>query len=185
MKLIVGLGNPGSKYELTRHNIGFLVVDQLADQFAEGSFKSKGKALITEAKIGAEKVLLVKPQTFMNLSGQGIVPLANFYKIAPTDIVVIYDDLDLDVGQIRLRPKGGSGGHNGIKSLIQLLGTENFPRLKIGIGRPPEGWQTADYVLSRFTDEEWSLIKEVISKGAAAVHLMITEGIEQGMNKYN
>lgn len=185
MKLIVGLGNPGKKYELTRHNIGFLLVDQLADKFAKGDFKTKGKVLMAEADIEGEKVLLVKPQTYMNLSGHGIVPLTQFYKLDPAHVLVIYDDLDLEVGKLRLRPKGGSGGHNGIKSIIQLLGTEEFPRLKIGIGRPPADWETANYVLSQFTDEEWPLINEIIHKGVAAVQSFLAEGINQAMNKYN
>ncbi|MBS4024408.1 MAG: aminoacyl-tRNA hydrolase [Clostridia bacterium] len=185
MKLIVGLGNPGSRYELTRHNSGFLIVDQLVDKYVSSGFKEKGKVLLAEAAIGGEKVLLAKPQTFMNLSGQGVIPLAQFYKIAPADILVIYDDLDLEVGKIRLRPQGGSGGHNGIKSIIQLLGTEEFPRLKIGIGRPPANWDTADYVLSRFTSEEWSVITKVIDDGVAAAEAYLKEGIHQAMNKYN
>jgi len=185
VKLIVGLGNPGSRYELTRHNSGFLIVDQLVDKYVSSGFKEKGKVLLAEAAIGGEKVLLAKPQTFMNLSGQGVIPLAQFYKIAPADILVIYDDLDLEVGKIRLRPQGGSGGHNGIKSIIQLLGTEEFPRLKIGIGRPPANWDTADYVLSRFTSEEWSVITKVIDDGVAAAEAYLKEGIHQAMNKYN
>jgi PTH1 family peptidyl-tRNA hydrolase len=185
VKLIVGLGNPGSRYELTRHNIGFIIVDQLVDKYVPAGLRKKGKVLLAEAAIGGEKVLLAKPQTFMNLSGQGVIPLAQFYKIVPADILVIYDDLDLEVGKIRMRPEGGSGGHNGIKSIIQLLGTEEFPRLKIGIGRPPADWDAADYVLSRFTSEEWSVITKAIDNGMAATEAYLKEGIHQAMNKYN
>ncbi|MDW7674886.1 MAG: aminoacyl-tRNA hydrolase [Bacillota bacterium] len=185
MKLIVGLGNPGKKYELTKHNIGFLIVDQLADEFGHAEFKEKNKVQLTEGTIKNEKVLFVKPQTFMNLSGHGVAPIANFYKIEPQDILIIYDDLDLEFGSIRLRKKGGAGGHNGMKSLIQMLGTEEFLRLKVGIGRPPQGWQTADYVLSRFTDEEWPAMENAIKKSVKAVTALITEGIDQAMNNYN
>jgi PTH1 family peptidyl-tRNA hydrolase len=185
VKLIVGLGNPGSKYELTRHNIGFLLVDQLADKYVPAGFRQKGQVLVAEGAIVGEKVLLAKPQTFMNLSGQGVVPLAQFYKILPPDILVVYDDLDLEVGKIRLRTKGGAGGHNGIKSIIQLLGTEEFPRLRIGVGRPPADEDAADYVLSRFTKEEWPVITKVIASGVTAVEAFLKEGMQQAMNIYN
>lgn len=185
MKLIIGLGNPGKKYELTKHNIGFLLIDQIADKYNADNFKERYNSLAAEVNINGEKVILIKPQTYMNLSGKGVAPFLNFYKLTAADIIVIYDDLDLAVGKIRLRPKGGAGGHNGIKSLIQALGTEEFQRLKVGIGRPPQGWQTADYVLSKFTDEEWPLITEAIKEGVAAVEKTLEQGIEVAMNSFN
>ncbi len=185
MKLIVGLGNPGKKYETTKHNVGFMVIDQLIDRYGESSVKEKYKCFVAEGKIRGEKVLLVKPQTFMNLCGEGVAPLASYFKVSPKDIIVIYDDLDMPVGQLRVRAKGGSGGHNGIKSLIQMLGTQEFPRIKIGIGRPPQGWQTADYVLSTFTSDEWPQIQEALEKSAQAVEVLLTQGIIKAMNDYN
>lgn len=185
MKLIVGLGNPGSKYELTRHNIGFLVIDQLADELKIDLTKTKYNAALGQGSIDGEKVILAKPQTFMNLSGEAVGPIANFYKIDKKDILVIYDDLDLDVGRLRFRGKGGAGGHNGIKSLLAHLGGEEFARLKVGIGRPPEGWQTADYVLSRFTEEEWKDIINTVEKATSGCIAWAKSGIIQAMNEFN
>lgn len=156
MKMVIGLGNPGKKYELTRHNIGFLSIDKLASDIGVNSFTStiaKYNALITEARFNGQRVLLVKPLTFMNLSGEAIRALIDWYKLEIEDILVIYDDLDLPTGKLRFREKGSAGGHNGIKSIIAHLGTENFKRVKVGIDRP-KGISVVDYVLTNFSEEE-------------------------------
>lgn len=185
MKMIVGLGNPGRKYELTKHNIGFLVADLLADDFGKEITSKKENALITEVRLNNERLIIVKPQTFMNLSGNAVASLAHFYRIAPEDVVVIYDDLDLEQGLVRLRAKGSAGGHNGIKSIIQHLGTTEFPRVKVGIGRPYPGWQTPDYVLSPFNDEEWKAIEPALINAKEATIEIIKNGVTSAMNKYN
>lgn len=185
MKMLVGLGNPGRKYELTKHNVGFLVADLLADELNTEIKQKKDNALYAEARVINEKLLIVKPQTYMNLSGEAVGALARFYRILPEEIIVIYDDLDLEVGKIRIRSKGTSGGHNGIKSLIQHLGTTEFPRIKLGIGRTYPGWKTPDYVLSPFNDEEWKLIEPAIVKAKDAVLELLKNGVVSAMNRYN
>lgn len=185
-KLIVGLGNPGKQYEETRHNVGFKVIDLLATKMEIILNKEKEKAVIGEGRFGVNKVVLVKPMTFMNISGQAVGPLAKWYKVEPKDILVIYDDLDLPVGKLRLRLKGGAGGHNGIKSLIQYLGTEEFPRIKIGIGRPPvPGPSTADYVLGRFASEEIEMVDSAKQKALEAIQVFLEEDMLKAMNRYN
>ncbi|BBB90301.1 MAG TPA: aminoacyl-tRNA hydrolase [Methylomusa anaerophila] len=186
MKIVAGLGNPGQEYSVTRHNVGFMAVDLLADRWgiAITSWREREKALAAEYR-GSEPVLLVKPQTYMNLSGIAVGALARWYKIPVTDIIVIYDDLDLPVGKLRLRSKGGSGGHRGIESLLEHLGQDAFARIRVGIGRPPQGWETADYVLSRFTAEETPLIKDAITRAADAVECLLKEGFNKAMNKFN
>ncbi|MBZ4688234.1 MAG: peptidyl-tRNA hydrolase, family [Clostridia bacterium] len=186
MKMIVGLGNPGKKYEATRHNAGFMALDFLGDELGVSIEKQKEKALIAETHYEGQKVILVKPQTYMNLSGEAVEPLRKFFKISSEDIIVIYDDLDLDLGRIRIRPKGGTGGHNGVSSIINSLGTREFNRLRIGIGRPPEGMDPVDYVLGIFSEEESKIITEVLPKVAEAVkEFIISSDIEKIMNKYN
>lgn len=184
MKIVVGLGNPGQEYSATRHNIGFMAVDKLAERWAVTSWRERYNAQVAEYR-GEETVLLVKPQTFMNLSGRAVVPLAAFYKVPYEDIIVIYDDLDLSTGRLRLRLKGGSGGHRGIESLLYESGKDDFSRVRIGIGRPPEGWETANYVLGRFTAEETTAINQAISQAADAVECIIKEGFSKAMNKFN
>ncbi|MBO8127349.1 MAG: aminoacyl-tRNA hydrolase [Firmicutes bacterium] len=184
MKMIVGLGNPGTEYIGTRHNVGFDLVDRLADRFRVSVKKAEGKALTVAVNHADEKVLLVKPQTYMNRSGQAVAALADYYRINLKDILVIYDDMDLPVGKIRLRYKGGAGTHNGMRSVIEELGSEEFPRLRIGIDRPAEGnW--ADYVLGRFEPEELEPLRKALELGEEAVLTFITEGIERAMNEYN
>ena len=184
MKIVVGLGNPGNQYKDTRHNIGFLVVDELARRWNTPSWKRRYDAEVSEHRaIGP--VLLVKPQTFMNLSGNSVREAAKFYKTPSTDIVVIHDDLDLPAGRLRIRERGGSGGHRGIESMLSQLGADDFVRVRFGVGRPPEGWESADYVLGRFAPDEQALIKEAIGKAADAVEAILKEGTAPAMNRFN
>jgi len=185
MKLIVGLGNPGKKYEKTRHNVGFRAIDYLADKFSISMTKEKNKALLGEGVIAGEKVVLIQPQTFMNLSGEAIAPLANWYKVQADDIIVIYDDLALAVGKMRIRLKGSHGGHNGMRSLIGILHTDNIPRIRIGIGQPPPQWDVADYVLGQFSQAENEEIEKIIVQAANAVENTISQGWEKTMSKFN
>ena len=183
MKLIIGLGNPGKEYAYTRHNIGFMVVDMIAESFNISSFKEKFNAYIGEGKIGSEKILLVKPQTYMNASGESVVNIVRFYKVDLNDIVVIYDDLDLELGRLRIRNKGSAGGHNGMKSIIYQLQSDEFSRLRVGIGKPPH--DAINHVLGKFKPEEQMAVTETVKKSVAAVELLLSEGIEKAMNKYN
>lgn len=186
MKIIAGLGNPGGEYAATRHNVGFMVVDRLARELGAAAEKKMFKALVGQGRVGAEKVALVKPQTYMNLSGEAVGALLSWYKLTPADLVVVYDDLDLPPGKVRVRPGGGSGGHKGMQSIIQVLGTEDFPRVRIGIGRPADpAFETARYVLSRFTPEETVIIEEALKLATEAVRCIIQSGVQQAMNLYN
>ena len=184
MKIVVGLGNPGARYKETRHNIGFLVVDELASRWRTEGWKRRFEAEVTEHRAGGP-VLLVKPQTFMNLSGEAVREAAKFYKVVSTDIIVIHDDLDLPVGRLRIRERGGAGGHEGIASMIGQLGTDEFVRIKFGISRPPAEWDTADYVLGRFGPEELPEIKKMIMTAADAVEAVLGEGVAPAMNRFN
>lgn len=185
MKLIAGLGNIGREYEGTRHNIGFMVADELARRWGISSWKNERSAMCAEHRL-PEKVFLIKPTTYMNLSGEAVGAFANFYNIAPEDIAVIQDDLDLPCGQLRVRRKGSAGGHNGIKSIQQHLGTGDFARFKIGIGHPARNASAViGHVLHRFGKEEQALIDEAVAKMADAVELWLKEGIEAAMQEYN
>jgi PTH1 family peptidyl-tRNA hydrolase len=191
-KLIIGLGNPGRKYAHNRHNVGFQCLDRLAQ--AHGfSFRGgvlnrvkgrRAKASLALGKIADVGVVLARPLTYMNLSGQAVRQLVNFYRLAFEDILVIYDDLDLPLGTIRLRPEGGSGGHKGMRSIIEALGSQGFPRLRVGIGRPP-GNDAVSYVLSDFSADEQITLESVYEKVGAAVELFLRDGIEAAMNVYN
>lgn len=185
MKIIVGLGNPGPQYSATKHNVGFMVVDELARRWKITSWRDKFNAEVAEYRGGAETVLLVKPQTYMNLSGVAVGELCRFYKVSPEDVTVIFDDLDLPAGKLRLRMKGGSGGHRGIESLLIHLPQDSFGRIRIGIGRPPQGWEVADYVLSRFTADEEPVIKETLNRAADAVEAILKSGLTKAMNQFN
>lgn len=185
MKLIIGLGNPGKQYEKTRHNAGFMVIDELAESLEISLSQLKFKGMLGEGRSGAEKVILLKPLTYMNLSGESMIQALQFYKLQPEDILVIYDDLDTPVGDLRLRMKGSAGGHNGIKSIVQHLGTEEFNRIRIGIGRPQQGKKVVDYVLEPFFKEEEERIKAAVKKSADAARAWLTESFVQVMNKYN
>jgi len=185
MKMIIGLGNPGKKYEKTRHNIGFLVIDELAKQYGVELNQTKFHALYAIAHTPNGKVLLVKPYMYMNLSGEAVAPLMKYFDIQVEDIVVIYDDLDLGTGKLRLRQRGSAGGHNGIKSLIQHLGTQNFNRIRIGISRPPAGMKVPDYVLANFSDEEQPEMLRAIDKSAEACKTWMDKPFLEVMNDYN
>ena len=185
MYLIAGLGNPTREYDKTRHNVGFSVIDVLADKYNIDVSDRKHKALCGKGIIEGEKVLLLKPQTFMNLSGESIREAVDYYKIDPEDIIVIYDDISLDPGQLRIRLKGSAGGHNGIKNIIAHLGTQEFPRIKVGVGAKPPKMDLADYVLSRFGAEEQKLMDEAFGEAAEAAVMMMTAGAERAMNHYN
>ena len=185
MKLVVGLGNPGKQYEATKHNVGFMVIDEIASTMPHTPWRKEKKADVCTSTVAGEKVLLVKPQTFMNNSGEAVGPLMRYYKIDPADVYCIYDDMDLPVGKLRIRPNGSAGGHNGIKSLILHLGTEEFPRFRVGIGRPLPKWTVVDHVLSPFTEEQENTITEGVTNMAKAVLGTIEVGIDKGMNLYN
>lgn len=185
MFVIVGLGNPGDKFAQTKHNIGFITVDYLAEQHNIKINKNRHKALIGEGTIGGERVMLVKPQTFMNLSGQSVMDIVNFYKVPMENLIVIYDDIDLPVGKVRIRPSGSSGTHNGMRNIIYLLSKQNFPRVRIGVGKQPEYMDLADYVMTRFSSEERPLMEEAVKSSALAVEEIIKSGINAAMNKYN
>jgi PTH1 family peptidyl-tRNA hydrolase len=183
-RLIVGLGNPGRKYAGHRHNVGFQCLDHLAEAWGLSFSKRKHKALLAQGHIAGLKAILAKPQTFMNLSGQAVERMARFYKVPPENILVIYDDLDLPVGKIRLRPEGGSGGHKGMKSVIEHLGSNGFPRLRVGIGRPTHG-DPVDYVLSDFAPDEQIAMEQAYERAVSAVELWLTEDIAAAMNRHN
>ena len=185
MYLIAGLGNPTREYDKTRHNVGFSVIDVLADKYNIDVSDRKHKALCGRGVIEGEKVLLLKPQTFMNLSGESIREAVDYYKIDPEDIIVIYDDISLEPGQLRIRLKGSAGGHNGIKNIIAHLGTQEFPRIKVGVGAKPPKMDLADYVLSRFGAEEQKVMDEAFGEAAEAAVMMMTTGAERAMNHYN
>lgn len=185
MKLIVGLGNPGAKYAGTRHNIGFSVIDELAEKYNISLGEKKHKAIFGKGMIAGEKVILAMPQTFMNLSGESVRELMDYYKCEPKDIVVIYDDIDLDVGKLRIREKGSAGGHNGMKNIIQHLGSQDFVRIRVGVGEKPKNMDLADYVLSRFGKEDLPFIRESCTKACEAAALVISEGAAAAMNRFN
>ena len=185
MKLIVGLGNPGKQYDQTRHNIGFEVIDTLSDQFSIPLNQSKFKGLYGIGLHNGEKVLLLKPLTYMNLSGESIRAVMDYYQIELEDLLVIYDDLDLPVGKIRLRQKGSPGGHNGIKSTVAHLGTQEFNRIRIGINRPTPGMSVPDYVLGRFRQEERPFTEEAVKRSADACAAWLKKPFLQVMNEYN
>jgi PTH1 family peptidyl-tRNA hydrolase len=184
--LIVGLGNPGPEYDQTRHNVGFRCVDALAQ--AHGltfDQRKKSKARTADGVIVGRRVLIAKPQTFMNLSGTSVQGLAAFYQIPPRNIVVILDDLDLPLGTLRIRPKGGSGGHKGLTDIIRRLGTQDFPRIRFGIGRPPGRMDPAAYVLRRFDQDELPIVGPTVERAIKAVEVWLSEGIDIAMNRYN
>lgn len=185
MYVIVGLGNPGKQYEQTRHNVGFIAIDEIAKRFNIKMDKLKFKAVVGEGRIGSEKVLLVKPQTFMNLSGQSVVEIMNFYKVDKEKLIVIYDDIDINVGLIRIRQKGSSGTHNGMRNIIYLLGYDDFPRIRIGVSKPDRNRNLADFVLSKFEKEEVNDVIKAIETSADAVEEALKSNIDIAMNKYN
>lgn len=184
MHIIFGLGNPGRKYGATRHNVGFETIDLLAKRNNIEVKRLKYKALYGEGYIGGKKVMLAKPQTFMNLSGQSLLDIVQFHKIDTKNIIVVYDDADIELGSIRIREKGSSGSHNGMKSIIYQIQTDQFPRVRIGIGKPQFGGLIG-YVLGRFQKEEIPVILEAIERAALACETIVTDGVSSAMNKYN
>lgn len=186
MYIIAGLGNPGQPYEGTRHNAGFDVIDVLAEAYNISVDYRKNRALIGKGIIEGQKVILAKPQTYMNLSGESIRGLVDYYKVdEESELIVIYDDVSLDPGQIRIRKKGSAGGHNGIKSIIAHLGTEVFPRVKVGVGQKPRQYDLADYVLGHFSREEREQMAEGYRHAAEAVKYLVTDRVDEAMNEYN
>lgn len=186
MYIIAGLGNPGGQYRNTRHNVGFAAVDCLAGQYQIDIGEVKHKALSGKGRIGGERVVLVKPMTFMNLSGEAIRQVTDYYKIDVTEeLIVIYDDISLPPGQLRVRKKGSAGGHNGIKNIIAQLGTQEFKRIRIGVGAKPSGYDLADYVLGHFSEEENVLMQESFRRAAEAACMIVEQDIDAAMNEYN
>jgi PTH1 family peptidyl-tRNA hydrolase len=185
MKLIIGLGNPGYKYSKTRHNIGFRIIDEIANQRKFRVKKQEKEALTGSFHLQGDKVILAKPQTYMNNSGLPVRKLIDWYNIDVQDILIIYDDLDLKVGQMRIKRVGGHGGHNGMKSIFKHMNTNQIPRIRIGIGRPPEYMTVSDYVLGKFTKTEKKEIKKVVTKASKAVETILSQGLEKAMNDYN
>jgi PTH1 family peptidyl-tRNA hydrolase len=185
LTVIAGLGNPGRKHENTRHNAGFLAVDLLSGKYGIRVDRLKHRALTGDGTINGKRVLLVKPQTFMNLSGESIRDIVQWYKVPTENLIVIYDDVDLPAGTLRVRAKGSSGTHNGMKSVIYQLQSDDFPRIRIGIGKAPEGWELADYVLGRFGSDEAAAAAKCIERAAEAAAFMVSEGVEAAMNRFN
>ena len=186
MFIIVGLGNPGKDYENTRHNVGFDAIDALVDKYNVPESGIQSKAKVGKGVIDGQKVLLAKPLTFMNLSGEAVRGLVDYYKVDPeSELLIIYDDISLEPGNIRIRKKGSAGGHNGIKSIISHLGTQNFQRIKIGVGEKPKNWDLADYVLSRFPKEDRALVDESMKNVLHATSLIVQGETDEAMNLYN
>ena len=186
MYIIAGLGNPTAQYQGTRHNVGFDVIDKLADRYNISVEGRKSRALVGKGIIEGQKVLLVKPQTFMNLSGESIRGLVDYYKIdSETELLVVYDDISLDVGQLRIRKKGSAGGHNGIKNIIAQLDTQVFARIKVGVGEKPKGYDLADYVLGHFSKAEREMMEDGYENALEAIKLFLNDEIDQAMNLYN
>ena len=185
MRWIVGLGNPGPAYESTRHNAGFMVIDELARRWNVSVSQNKCKALIGEARVGSEKVALIKPMTFMNLSGESVRAFMDYYKAQLEDMIVVYDDLDTETGRIRLRYQGSAGGHNGIKSIIQHVGTQTFNRVRMGISRPKPGVQIVDYVLGSFPKSEQPDVRRMVEEACDAIEFALNHPFEETMAKFN
>ncbi len=184
MKVIVGLGNPGPQYAETRHNIGFLFVDGLAEALGL-QFRTKFQGLWTEGSVQGERLFLLKPQTFMNLSGRSVKELVHFYKVAAEEVLIVHDDMDLPMGKLRLRNQGSAGGHNGIRSILSELGVETFWRLKLGVGRPPKEWDPARYVLSPFGESELPTVEDLLERAEKVANLWIQGDTGRAMNLYH
>ncbi len=186
MFLIAGLGNPENRYQATRHNTGFLAIDRLASHYQIELTRSEGKALTGSGRIGGNRVLLCKPQTYMNLSGESLQALCAYYRVDPAaELLVLVDDIHLPTGAIRIRKGGSAGGHNGLKNIAQMLGTETFPRLRIGVGEGVPGENLIPHVLGNFSKEEWTLMDDALDQAAEAAACFVTDGIDRAMNRYN
>lgn len=184
MYVIAGLGNPGKKYENTRHNMGFITIDQLAEKHNIKTDKLKFKALVGEGRIAGQKVLLVKPQTYMNLSGESVREVMSFYKLEPENLIVIYDDIDIEVGALRIRKFGSAGTHNGMKSVVYQLQSDRFPRIRLGIGSQKKG-DLVNFVIGGFSKEEVPVLEEAVSNAVLAIECILEDGIDRAMNQYN
>lgn len=186
MYIIAGLGNPGKEYENTRHNAGYEVIDALAEKYNISVLELKHRAMIGKGYIEGQKAVLVKPLTFMNLSGESLRMVVDYYKVdAEQELIVVSDDISLPPGQLRVRKKGSAGGHNGLKNIIQMLGTENFQRIRMGVGEKPKGYDLVDWVLGHFNKEEKAVMEEAAAKAVHAVELILTEGADAAMNEFN
>jgi len=185
MKLIVGLGNPGRAYAASRHNVGFMCLSHFARAHGIALIQKQARSRIGRGEVAGAAVILARPRTYMNLSGEAVSLLVRRFGVPPADLLVIHDDLDLPLGKLRIRQRGGSGGHKGVQSIITSLGSEDFPRIRVGIGHPEDGDDTVSYVLASFTPAERQVIKEVIPQVSAAVHCLLTEGTAAAMNRYN
>ena len=185
MKIVVGLGNPGQKYKLTRHNVGFDVLTSVAQRYLVGAPKTKFNAEVCEALIKNEKTILISPLTFMNLSGRSVQAAVDFFKVPLEDVLIVCDDINLDVGRLRLKPGGSAGGQNGLKDIIQRLGTDKFPRLRLGVGQVPTRWDTADYVLGKFDSDDRLLVDVGIKLATDAIEVWIESGMQTAMNRFN
>lgn len=185
MKAIFGLGNPTREYTATRHNIGFDTVTCISDMLGIPVDVKKHKGLCGFGHIGGEKIMLIQPQTYMNLSGECVRAVMDFYKLEKEDVIIIYDDVALPVGQLRVRARGSAGGHNGIKSIIAHIGGDEFARVRVGVGEKPDGWDLADYVLGRFSKDEEPIIRDALKRAAQACQTIVTDGIESAMNTFN
>ncbi len=186
MYIIAGLGNPKTEYKNTRHNVGFDVIDVLADKYQIPMDMKKHRAICGKGMIEGEKVILAQPQTFMNLSGLSVLELVSYYKIDPaSELIIVYDDIDLEPGQIRIRKQGSAGGHNGMKSVIGGLNTQDFIRIRMGVGDKPKQYDLADYVLGHFTKEEREVVDEAVIRATEAIHMILTDGVDQAMNRFN
>lgn len=185
MFLVVGLGNPGREYEQTRHNVGFMVVEALAERASARVSDKKFKARVGRARLQGEDCLLMKPETFMNLSGESVGPALGFFKLATQQVIVLHDELDLPLGKLKMKKGGGHGGHNGLRSLKKHLPDDGFVRIRIGIGRPPPQWDSADYVLSKFNRDEWTEVDRVVNDAADAVEAIFKDGVGKAMGRFN
>jgi PTH1 family peptidyl-tRNA hydrolase len=185
MKLIVGLGNPGRKYRGSRHNVGYEVLAEVGRRHGSGSARNKFRGELLEANIGGERTVLLSPVTYMNRSGDSVQPARDFFKLPDSDLLVVCDDFNLPLAKLRFRPQGSAGGQKGLQDILQRLGSEQIARLRLGIGSPPEGWDAADFVLSRFTADERKLMDEAVQRAADAVTDWVADGIETCMNRYN
>jgi PTH1 family peptidyl-tRNA hydrolase len=185
MHLVLGLGNPGRKYEKTRHNVGFLVADRLAARAGETCDKSQLGALVAKVRLRDADVVLAKPQSFMNLSGQPAASLRGYYKVTNDQVIVVHDEVDIPFGQVRIKVGGGHGGHNGLRDLVARLGDGNFVRVRVGVSRPPPGWDTADYVLGAWDTSEQRELEEIVDRAADAVEAILRDGVTNAMNVFN
>jgi peptidyl-tRNA hydrolase, PTH1 family len=185
MKLIVGLGNPGRQYQNTRHNVGFMAIDAIAEEYKISASKEKWNAVYGKGEIENQEIVLTKPLTYMNLSGESVAPMMHWFKIEPTDLIIVYDDIHLPLGQLRIRERGSDGGHNGLTSIITNIGTQEFIRVRMGVDEPPPGYDQADYVLSKFAKAEIKIVEDMVQEAKEAVKTLVVSGTAKAMNLFN